>query len=273
MPQTLNLYLDDSGTKHPTRDPGKKPEHGYDWFALGGILTRSDEENAARKIHQDFCERWPITAPLHSSEIRSQNEGFGWIRGLSAGDRGRFYEELYVMMRDAPVIGIACTIDRPGYNARYLEMYQKQPWLLCRTAFSVVVERAAKFARSKELRLRVFAERCNKTEDRLLKSYYDALRAEGQPFAKDNSGKYAPLTAAEFAETLYEFQTKAKTSPMAQLADLFLWPICMGGYHASNRPYRRLIEDGKLIECHLKPEDWHMLASKYSCFEKVERRA
>lgn len=272
MPVTLNLYLDDSGTRHPTRNPGKKAEHGYDWFAFGGALVRSDEEEVARELHRSFCERWPIEAPLHSSEIRSQNENFEWLRGLNDEEKKQFYEELYVMMRDAPVTGIACTIDRPGYNARYLEMYQKAPWQLCKTAFSVVVERAAKFARSMDLRLRVHPERCNKPEDALLKSYYAAMKAEGMPFAKDNSGKYAPLTAEQLTETLYEFATKQKSSPMAQFADLFLWPICMGGYHASNRTYKRLMDDRKLIECHLKEEDWPMLASKYSCFENVKRK-
>ncbi|MFW8588883.1 hypothetical protein ACOJBM_40810 [Rhizobium beringeri] len=55
---------------------------------------------------------------------------------------------------------------------------------------------------------------------------------------------------------------------MAQLADLYLWPICMGGYHASNRPYQRLTDDGKLIDCHIKEDERPMLGSKYSCFEK-----
>jgi hypothetical protein len=273
MATTLNLYLDDSGTRHPTRDPGKKAEHGYDWFALGGVLVRSDDEAKARELHNEFCKKWNIDYPLHSSEIRSQNLNFDWIRGLDESERLRFYEELYVIMRDAPVTGIACTVDRPGYNARYLEKYQQEPWQLCKTAFSVVVERAVKFARSQGLRLRVHPERCNKPEDARLKSYYDTLKAEGMPFAKDNSGKYAPLTQADFNESLYEFHTKEKSSPMAQYADLFLWPICMGGYNAQNRPYKRLMEDGKLIECRLKPEDWPMLGSKYSCFENVERKA
>jgi hypothetical protein len=92
------------------------------------------------------------------------------------------------------------------------------------------------------------------------------------PFAAPTSGKYAPLTAAEFGATLYEFKPKNKTSPMAQLADLYLWPMCMGGYHASNKPYARLIADGKLIECFLPQEAWPMLATKYSCFDSIERK-
>jgi hypothetical protein len=70
-----------------------------------------------------------------------------------------------------------------------------------------------------------------------------------------------------------EFKTKQKTSPMAQLADRYLWPICMGGYHTSNRPYQRLTGDGKLIDCHIKEDERPMLGSKHSCFEDVERKA
>jgi hypothetical protein len=272
MPTTLNLYLDDSGTRHPTRNVGAIPAHGRDWFALGGILVRSDEEAQARDLHEAFCARWEIAAPLHSSEIRSKKDNFNWLRNIEEGEQNQFYEDLSCLMRDVPVIGIACTIDRNGYNARYLEMYQMQPWSLCKTAFTVVVERAVKFARTKQLPLRVYPERCNKPEDAMLKSYYDMLKREGMPFAKDTSGVYAPLTSEEFSSTLYEFKTKDKTSPMSQLADLFLWPICMGGYDPGNRAYARLMGEGKLIECHLKIEDWPQLASKYSCFDNVVRR-
>lgn len=271
MVDTLNLYLDDSGTRHPTQKRGKKAIHDYDWFALGGVLVEDGHEDEARRLHADFLRAWPqVTAPLHSSEIRSQNEEFFWLRDLDEAERKRFYEELYQLMRQSPLMGIACVIDRPGYNARYLEMYEQQPWLLCKTAFSVVVERSAKIARSQGLKLRVFPERCNKPEDNNLRAYYAALKTEGMPFGKESSGKYAPLSPAEFTESLYEFDLKRKTSPMSQMADLFLWPICMGGYHKSNRPYRHLMDDGKLVECLFSEEDWPMLASKYSCFEKVD---
>jgi hypothetical protein len=273
LPVTLNLYLDDSGTRHPTRKIGKKAAHGYDWFSLGGILVRSDEEDNARDLHAKFCEKWEITAPLHSSEIRSQNENFDFLRECKEEKQRLFYEDLYVLMREVPVLGIACTVDRPGYCGRYLEQYQKNPWLLCKTSFSVVVERAAKYAVAKDMKLRVYPERCNKAEDANLEGYYKALKAEGMPFAKDNSDKYAPLKQEQLSKTLYEFKTKCKTSPMAQLADLYLWPICMGGYHASNRTYQRLIQDGKLIDCHVEKDALPMLGSKYSCFENVERKA
>jgi hypothetical protein len=41
-------------------------------------------------------------------------------------------------------------------------------------------------------------------------------------FATDNMAKYAPLSATELAETLYDLDFKKKSSPMVQVADLYL---------------------------------------------------
>lgn len=273
MARILNFYLDDSGTRHPDRDPGRRADHGYDWFALGGILVNEEDEPQARQLHADFCRSWKIEYPLHSVEIRGRRGNFLWLLHNDKQQREKFLEDLYELIRSVPVLGLACVIDRPGYNNRYKEKYGDKRWMLCRTAFSISVERAAKYARETERRLRIHPERCNKEEDRLLQGYYGELKAGGMPFDKDTSEKYGPLSQAQFRETLYDFKIKHKSSPMVQLADLYLWPICMGGYHASNRPYERLKADGKLIECVLPPDAMSMLGSKYSCFENIERRA
>ena len=105
-----------------------------------------------------------------------------------------------------------------------------------------------------------------------LKSYYEGLKRDGPPFDASRSEKYRPLTGAEFRETLYELQPKMKTSPMAQFADLYLWPMCMGGYNPGCLPYKRLLEDGKLIECGMTPNDVPMLGTKYYCFDAIERK-
>lgn len=271
MTDVVNFYMDDSGTRHPDHDPGKRAAHNYDWFALGGILVRDADEPKARELHDAFCRKWGLTCPIHSVEVRARNKGFLWLEKRPQSDKDKFYEDLYQLLKKVPVTGLACVIDRPGYNARYREKYGRQRWSLCKSAFNISVERAAKFARARSCRLRVSPERCNKPEDRMLKSYYDDLKVTGQPFAPDTSEKYRPLTPAEFKETLYEFKLKAKTSPMAQLADLYLWPICMGGYKVDTRPYKRLKDDGKLIECGMPEADWLMLATKYYCFDDPKR--
>lgn len=271
MPSVLQFYMDDSGTRRLDHNPGKRAAHGKDWFALGGILVNDDDEDEARARHAEFCRDWGITYPLHSVEIRGHKGKFLWLTHLPEARRDEFYEALYQMMRNSPVLGLACVIDRPGYNHRYLGRYGRESWRLCKTAFAVAVERAAKAAIRRQRKLRVLPERCNKPEDQMLCSYYNGLRTVGMPFSTDTSSKYAPLTNKQLGETLYEFRLKAKTSPMSQFADLYLWPICMGGYHESNRTYARLMADGKLIECTLPREAWDSLGSKYSCFDLVER--
>jgi Protein of unknown function (DUF3800) len=269
MPDVINLYLDDSGTRNPDRKPGRLASHGHDYFALGGILIRESDEQQARQLHQNLCNKWSINYPLHSVEIRGSNGRFKWIKTLTKDKKEKFLDELYSVMAQSPILGIACVIDRPGYNSRYEEKYAGQRWQLCKTAFTVLVERAAKYADSQNCRLRVLPEKCNKNEDSTLKEYYNSLKSEGMPFNVSSSSKYQPLTSIKFSEILYEFKLKEKSSPLVQIADLFLWPMAIGGYDKNNRPYKRLIEDKKLIDCLYDSDEVPHLGIKYSCFNSV----
>ena len=65
MSDFINFYMDASGTRHPDHDPGKRAEHGFDWFALGGVLVKASDEPKL-ELHADFCRRWGLT-PLHSA--------------------------------------------------------------------------------------------------------------------------------------------------------------------------------------------------------------
>jgi hypothetical protein len=269
MPKAFSLYMDDTGTRHPDHKVGREAAHQHDWFALGDYLVAEESEHVIRDAHKAFCDKWKTTEPLRSADIRAKAEGFRWLRKLDAAERDRFYEELYQLIAGIPVLGIACTIDRPGYNHRYREKYGRNRWQLCKTAFSITVERAAKYARAQDAKLRVYVERGDKKTDAQVKAYYDEMRTIGMPFSGDTSGKYAPLTAAQLSETLYDFKTKKKSSPMAQIADLYAWPIAIGGYDKGNRPYARLHSDMKIIDCMLSAEEIPHLGCKYSCFDLV----
>lgn len=273
MPSTVNFYIDDSGTRHPDHKPGRKPKHGYDYFSLGGVLIKSEDEKEARHLHSEFCKNWEFTDPIHSTEIRSMSGKFHWLKKLSSKDRDRFFEELYQLMANIPAIGLACVIDRPGYNNRYLKKYGRERWALCKTSFSIVVDRAAKYALSVDRKLRVYPERCNKKEDRQLRYYYESLKQDGHPFSISESKKYNPLKEFELYSVLYEFKLKKKSSPMTQMADLYLWPMCIGGYHAGNRPYARLISDNKIIDCTISKDQISERGIKYSCFDLIKRKS
>lgn len=88
--KSFNFYIDDSGTRHPDHEPGKRAAHGYDWFSLGGILIREEEEARARELYADFVAGWPIISPLHSSEIRGRTGGFHWLEDREKAERDRF---------------------------------------------------------------------------------------------------------------------------------------------------------------------------------------
>jgi hypothetical protein len=270
MSRILNFYMDDSGTRTPDRRPLPYDPKVRDFFALGGILINEDEEAAARKLHSDFCLRWSISYPLHSVEIRHSTGRFTWQR-RDAAERGKFMHGLTRMLLSLEALGIACVIDRPGYDARYREKYGRRQWYLCQTAFAIVVERAIKFARRKGRRLRVMPERSSKADDERLARYYHDLKANGPPFERTSSAGYEPLTSTEFAESLHEIRFKSKSSPMGQVADLFLWPMAIAGYDPSNRAYLALKNAERLIESRISAEDATISGSKYSCFDLVRR--
>lgn len=257
----FRFYVDDSGTRHPDKKSGQPTGHP-DWFALGGIIIHKDDELPAREAYEEFCGRWEITYPLHSSEIRHRTGNFGWLQDRSK--EREFVASLSDFLLSLPVTGHACVIDRPGYNARYKEKYGRDRWSLCKTAFSIAVERASKYARSRGARLRVLVERSSRQDEAALKGYYEALRTTGSPFNPHTSSKYSPLEPVTLKETLAEFRVKFKSSPMMQVADLYLYPICQGGYNATSMPYRMLVERSRIIDCLVAEED---LKVKYSCFD------
>jgi hypothetical protein len=271
VPKILNFYVDDSGTRHPDHDPPSGTKE--DWFALGGVLVREgDDEGNCRTRHENFCTRWGLRYPLHSFEIRHSAGRFGWLKSLSEADRERFMADLGSLLTGIPVIGLACVIDRPGYNDRYTKTYGRKRWHLCKTAFTIAVERAAKYAMSIKHKLNVFVERCSPTDDAKILDYYKELRISGAPFDAGRSLIYGPLKAGDLADTLYDIKLKKKSSPMIQVADLYLWPMCQGGYDATHRPYALLRHQKKLMDDYVPAEAVAELGVKYSCFDLKKRK-
>ena len=230
-------------------------------------MLRDRDVGMLKDRYAEFCAKWSISYPLHSSEIRSRSANFRWLRQCSDARCAEFFEDVAKLVTSAELTATACVIDRPGYNHRYREKYGRARWLLCKTAFTVVVERSAKFARDAGCRLRIYVEKSDRTTDRTLHGYYDQLRASGHPFDGASASKYGPLTPSELRETLYEFRTKDKSSPLMQIADVLLWPMCIGGYDPNNRSYVALKAAGTLIDCKLAPDEVPHRGIKYSCWD------
>jgi hypothetical protein len=266
--QNFQLYIDDTGNRDldhksvPATSPGSPR-----WFALGGVIIADADYLAILAAHADFCARYNITIPLHSQEIRRRRGIYGQIaRDAAAWEK--FMRDLAEFLVGLPVIGIACVIDRLGYHNRYAKPYSSGMWRMPKTAYSIVAERSAKWARRHGATLEIFFERSGEKEDRRIEQYHKALKANGMPFAGGGAGGYAPLTAAQFSETvLGDANGVMKSAPLAQIADLYLYPMVRGRYEPEYRAYQWLCEKKKLLDHHLSADEVAALGIKYSCFD------
>jgi len=262
----MEIYFDDSGSRFP--DLKGDPPSRRDYFALGGILFERQDVLQIISAYDSFRAKWNITYPLHSNGIRFETDDFTWLGRTDHEKKQEFYSDLDRMIEQQPFLALACVIDRPGYNARYKKLYGDQRWMLCKTAFAILIERAAKFASSKGRRLRVHFEESGKREDRDIVQYQKELKMNGMPFSTTVSSKYQPLDGRTFQEILIGSPERHKKSSLfCQLADLVLYPIARAKYDPNYRPYEFLKRSGKLVDCVVSPEDAENLGVKYSCFD------
>lgn len=259
------LYFDDSGIRFPDKQQPTRID-GIDHFALGGILLRKSDRDEAIKGYKKLCEKWKITYPLRSSDVRGKRENYSWLTDKVTHDE--FFKDLNEYLCEIPVIGFAVVVNRSGYNKRYEEKYKEKRWWMCKTAFSILVERVSKYVATKNGQLRIRFEECGKKEDRAILQYLKDLKSVGMPFDTSNSSKYGSLRAEDFRKIVKGApERQTKKSPLLQIADLYLYPMVKGGYHKEYEPYKKLISKKKLIDSHLTPEEIPSLGIKYSCFE------
>jgi uncharacterized protein DUF3800 len=269
MTKKYILYFDDTGGRDPDKTnyahSGKRDD-GMDCFGLGGVLIKEEDIDHILREHKSFCSEWNLDYPLHSSRIRGGQGKFGWLK--KPENAGLFMPALQEYLLSLPVIGTACIIDRPSYVARYKKQYNEMLWYMCKTAFCILVERAAKFADKEGRKLEIFFEEAGKKEDRDIIQYMRSLKQIGSPFANNTSGDYEPLSANDFKRIILgEPRRKTKKVPMIQIADLYLYPMAKGGYDPDYPPYKKLIEEKKLIDCLLSEEEVALYGIKYSCFD------
>jgi len=267
MVKTMELYIDESGSRMPNCDPTK--EHNPKWFGMGGILFNEEDKIIVEQFHKEFYlgQNLSKDVHLHSYEIRRKQGNFVFLKEYCPDKLRAFMEDLSNMLIKVPVFGIGCVIDQKGYHNRYQDQYRKDIWWLCKTAFSICVERAAKYAKLKGRMLRVNVEKSDPNTDKKVEQYYKDIKESGMPFSNQNMRKYNPLDISDFKEILYDFKLKQKQSISMQVADLFLYPICRGGYEGDYKPYRVLEQGQKLINQNVDTLKIEEIGIKYSCFE------
>jgi hypothetical protein len=264
----FHLYIDDSGSRYLKVQQDPRAD-GMDCFALGGIIVDEDDVSAILERHAAFCREWGLTYPLHSTKIRGRRNNFAWL-GKDKATRDRFYSGLDALILDLPIVSIACVIHRPGYSDRYADKYP-EPWMLCQTAFSILVERSCKFVRQRDGKLEVFFEESGKIEDRALIAYMKAMKADGMPFLGPDAANYDGLGPADFQSlVLGDPRRVTKQVPMIQVADIVLYAMAKGGYDPSYRPFLDLHTSKRIIDQHVDQSAIRLEGVKYSCFENVK---
>jgi Protein of unknown function (DUF3800) len=264
---SLNLYFDDTGSRHPDKksDPSRQ---GRDWFALGGILIKQEDEETAKMLHAGMAQKWSIRSPFHITDMLSERKGFAWLGRLTAEQRELFWSDYRKFLVDIPAIGMACVIDRPGYAARgYVERYGSNKWLLCRSAFDILVERSAKVAKREGRRLKVIFEGDRAIND-TIKEYFKNLKANGLAFDEGTSGRYNPLPKDEFQKTLTTIEYKDKQSILLQIADSYVYAMARNGYDKKFDIYRRLRDSRRIANFALPQDAVYEMGVKYYCFDR-----
>jgi hypothetical protein len=260
------LYFDDSGIRFPDKQQKPLRNDGLDHFALGGILFKKSDRSSIIDAAKELKKKWRITYPLRSADLRGKRENYVWLNDKEIHDR--FFDDLNVFLCDIPVIGFAAVVDRIGYNNRYEAQYGDKRWWMCKTAFSILIERVAKYVDSKGGLLKIRFEEAGKKEDRAIMQYHRDLKVLGMPFDTSTSSKYSFLTPEEFRQILLnEPERQTKKSPLLQIADVFLYPMVKGGYDERYIPYQILMQKGKLIDAILPDDQISSCGIKYSCFD------
>lgn len=259
------LYLDESGWRDPSKEPITRNDN-MDYFAFGGILISDSNRSIVIEKYSEFCERWNIKDyPLHSTEIRGRRGNFKWLKDDELNEK--FNKELIEFLCEIPVIGYAAVISRTGYNSRYREKYGGTPWLMCKTAFCILIERVSKFMKNKGHRFKIIIERCGKQEEKSIIEYFRSLRISGMPFDESNSATYGVSSTSLFKEIPYgDPEFHLKKSPFLQIADLYLYPMVKGRYDENYYPYVTLKSNNKLVDSCLSDNELSILGIKYSCF-------
>jgi hypothetical protein len=87
------------------------------------------------------------------------------------------------------------------------------------------------------------------------------------PFDPNSSGAYEGLEPRDFKSIIVGQPSRiTKNVPMAQIADLILYPMAKGGYDPGYAPYKKLLSGGCLVDSGLDAASRNVLGVKYSCF-------
>lgn len=82
MQRPFTFYIDETGSRHPDKKSDKS-RIGRDWFGLGGVLIRGEDNDKARQLVADFSEGWKLRGPSHITDMMAEKKNFAWLGKLA----------------------------------------------------------------------------------------------------------------------------------------------------------------------------------------------
>ena len=157
---------------------------------------------------------------------------------------------------------------RMAWTILHSEAFWSTKWM-CKTAYSILIERVAKYVSSKGGNFDVRFEQVGKKEDRAIIQYAKDLKTTGSPFNKDTSSKYHSCGTDDYRKiVLGEPRGRTKNNLFIQIADLYLYPMAKRKHDPNYRPWQVLAENKKVIDALLQEDEYENLGIKYSCFDE-----
>lgn len=262
----FTLYIDESGIRYP-QHKGVPRKDGMDWFGWGGVLVNKADEEEIVALYKEFCKKWDITYPLHSSEIRGRRGNFQWLE--TAKNVEDFYADLNYLLTEIKVLGFGVVVSRPGYNKRYTEKYGNSRWELCKTTYPILLERVVRYLLSlnTDVKLKVIFEGASGNENRQVVKYAQALKNGGHPFDNSNSKKYNPISSSVYQNIISgRPEPGTKSNIFLQIADLYIYPMAKFRYDPNYLAWHELYKSNRIIDSILEPNQIYVGGVKYYCF-------
>jgi len=117
--------------------------------------------------------------------------------------------------------------------------------------------------------LMIYYEKSGKSEEKLIKDYYEDIKngRHNQFFDPSKTASYSPLNSEQLSSVLKGIEGKSKKRSELQLADLCLYPVAMSKHRPTDRAYQSLQKHGCLIDSKIEQSELNSIGIKYYRFD------
>lgn len=249
------LYVDETIIPNHGKNDAFERKDGINCFAYGGILVKKEDISDIVEKYKKLCEKWNITYPLHSCEIRGRNGHFAWL--LSKEKKNRFLKDLNDFLISINIICFGSVVDKDGYKEK---VKNRSQWPIKKVSYFYLLERVVKYVDYLGGKLDISLEKINNKIESNIKYYTRKISDTGMFFNKENV----------FLKTdiIVSLDFKPKENLFEQIADLCVYVIAKHGYVDKYIAWDSLYKNKKIIDSILLDKEVGDKGIKYYCIKK-----